>query len=211
MPTTLTLAPTGQVLHIPTQWGDVSLEQFVCLYAPRPESTSRPAEILCGLEAGALDALAADDVKYLANLLAFAVDPADVMGLLPTPGLPDIGTLPYGTLVEAQQHLEADPERPWLAYGPYVLALYRVQLTYGRYDAAKVAACVAALLASPVTESYADAAFFLNSWQRWRSDTLPTRPTPTTPKTLNSMPVAKNSVRGLARFSAWIQRRAARS
>lgn len=211
MPTTLTLAPTGQVLHIPTQWGDVSLGQFVRLYAPRPENTSRPAEILCGLEAGALDALAADDVKYLANLLAFAVDPADVLGLLPTPSLPDIGTLPYGTLVEAQQHLEADPDRRWLAYGPYVLALYRVQLAYGRYDAAKVAACEAALLAAPVTESYADAAFFLSSWQQWRSDTLPTRQTPTTPKRRKSTRVAKTWAHVLGRYLDWIQRQVAPS
>jgi hypothetical protein len=161
MPTPLTTlgGTLAQVLTLPRKWVDVSLEQFVALYAA-PDATHRAAEVLCGLEAGSLDNLAADDVKYLASLLAFATDPSPVLELLLTPNLPDIGNLPYGTLLLAQQHLEANPERPWLFYGPYLLALYRVQLAFGKYDAGKVAACEAALLAAPVTESYADAIFF---------------------------------------------------
>lgn len=215
MPTTLNLTtPDGtlvQVLTLPTKWADVSLAQFVTLYAGAPDATHRAAEVLCGLEAGALDALAADDVKYLATLLGFATDPSPVLELLPTPNLPDIGSLPYGTLLLAQQHLEANPERPWVFYGPYLLALYRVQLAFGKYDAGKVAACEAALLAAPVTESYADAAFFLSSYKAWLRDTPPTRPTTASPKTKSSTPALKGSRKGLGRFSAWMRSLAAPS
>jgi hypothetical protein len=215
MPATLNLTtPDGtlaQVLTLPTKWADVSLEQFVALYAAAPDATHRAAEVLCGLEAGGLDNLAADDVKYLATLLGFAADPSSVLELLPTPNLPDIGSLPYGTLLLAQQYLEANPERPWVFYGPYLLALYRVQLAFGKYDAGKVAACEAALLAAPVTESYADAAFFLSSYRAWLSDTPPTKPTTATQTTKNLTPVSKGSRKGSGRFSAWMRSRAAPS
>jgi hypothetical protein len=161
MPTTLTLQPTGQVLTVPTSWADVSLAQFVALHAPAEGEPRTAAELLLGLEAGALDDLHIDEVQYFTTLLAFAADPSPVLELLPTPGLPDVGSQPYGCLVDVQQRLEEEPDRPWLAHGPYLLALYRVQLTYGRYDASKVAACEAALLAAPVTEVYGDMAHFI--------------------------------------------------
>jgi hypothetical protein len=146
MPTILPLvsATTALALRVPTQWVDVTLAQFVALHAPEPDDTRRQAEVLCGLSAGYLDEMAADDVRYLANLLEFSLDITDVLALLPTPGLPDIGSLPYGILLEAQNHIEANPERPMLAHGPYLLALYRVQLAYGKYDRAKVEAALAA-------------------------------------------------------------------
>jgi hypothetical protein len=215
MPTTITLAtPDGaqvKVLTVRTQWADVSLAEFVALYTGGPEAPHRAAEVLCGLEPGGLDDLAADDVKYIAPLLAYAADPSPVLELLPTPGLPDIGSLPYGTLLLAQQHLESAPDKPWIFYGPYLLALYRVQMTFGKYDAGKVAACEAALLAAPVTESYADASFFLSSYKAWLSDTPPTKPTTTTTKTKNSTLASKPLRNGSGRFSGWMRRLAAPS
>ena len=215
MPTTLTLTtPDGATAHmltVPTQWRDVSLAQYVALMAPAADDTRRQAEVLCGLEAGALDQLAADDVAYLANLLAFAADPGPVLELLPTPGLPSVGSLPYGILLEAQQHMAADANRPWLAHGPYLLALYRVQLLWRKYDSAKVAACEAALLAAPVTESYADAAFFLSSYRTWLDASNPTKPTTTSPAAKRKKPATTNWLNGSGRFSAWMQRLRARS
>lgn len=193
MPITLTLQPTGQVLTVPTSWYDVTLATFLALQVPEPDDERRVAEVLLGLEAGGLDQLAADDVAYFANLLAFATDPADLYALLPTPGLPEVGSLPYGTLLMAQQRFAEVPERPWLASAAYLLALYRTQLTYGKYDSAKVAACEAALLAAPVTEVYPDAAFFLSSYRRYSSGTGPT-------KTTTSSPATKKSKRGMSKF-----------
>jgi hypothetical protein len=164
-----------------------------------------------GLEAGGLDDLAADDVQYIANLLAFAADPSPVLELLPTPGLPSVGSQPYGVLLLAQQRMEAEPERPWLAYSAHLLALYRVQQMWGKCDLSRVAACEAALLASPVTEVYADAAFFLNSYRTWLNDSPSTKPTTTSPQTTKSRRVLKNSATALRRFWASIWPRAATS
>jgi hypothetical protein len=202
MPTTLTLSPTGQVLTIPTKWADVTLAQFVALEAPEPGDERRPAEILLGLEANGLDQLAADDVRYLSNLLAFAAEPEDVYGLLPTPGLPEVGSLPYGTLLMAQQRFAESPERPWLTSAAYLLALYRVQLTYGKYDSAKVAACEAALLASPCTEVMPDASFFLNSYKQYLSGTAPKKTTTSNPPTKKSTLAMSKFRKGSGRFSA---------
>ena len=196
-------------LVVPTKWADVTLATFVAAFAPVPDDTRTMAEVLCGLAAGTLDRLAVRDVDYLANLLNFALDPAPVMALLPTPDLPDIGTLPYGTLLLANQYLEQHPDRPQLAYGPYLLALYRVQLVHGKYDEAKVAACLQALLDAPVTESYGDAAFFLASYNSWLSGTPPTPTTPASPKTKNWRREAKSWRRDSGRFSAWMRRLAA--
>ena len=213
MPTILPLrtATTALALSVPTQWADVTLAQYVALFAPAADDARRPAEVLCGLEAGYLDSLAASDVHYLGNLLAFAADPSDVQALLPTPGLPDLGSLPYGIWLEAQNHVEANAERPWLAHAPYLLALYRVQLAYGKYSAPKVAACEAALLASPVTESYADAAFFLSSYRQSASGTPPMKPTTTKPATRSWTQVARSWASALARCWASIWRPAAPS
>jgi hypothetical protein len=156
MPTTLTLQPTGQVLTVPTSWFDVTLAQFVALEASEPDDERRPAEILLGLAAYGLDQLAADDVRYIANLIDFANEPEDVYELHPTPGLPEVGGLPWGTLLMAQQHFSDNPEQPWLRSAAYLLALYRVQMTYGKYDSKRVATCEAALLESPCTEVLAD-------------------------------------------------------
>lgn len=206
MPTTLTLHPTGQVLTVPTSWYDVTLATFVALQAPEPEDLRRPAEVLLGLDAGALDQLAADDVAYFANLLGFATEPEDVYALLPTPGLPEVGTLPYGTLLMAQQRFAADPEASWLRSAAYLLALYRVQMTYGKYDSKRVAACEAALLASPCTEAYPDAAFFLSSYRRYSNATGPMTRTTSSPATKKSKRVTSKSASGSGRCSAWMQR-----
>ena len=189
MPTTLTLiTPDGQpaqVLTVPTSWADVSLAQFVALHAPTPGDERTAAELLLGLPAGGLGQLAADDVPYLANMLAFAQDASPVLALLPTPGLPDVGSLPYGTLLLAQAVFEAEPDRPALAYGPNLLALYRSQMVLGKYNGDHVAACLAALLAAPVTESYADLSHFLQACRNWQPGTRQTTPTTASPKTRN--------------------------
>jgi hypothetical protein len=210
MPFSLTLTtPDGQpaqVLTVPTQWADVTLGQYVALQAPEPDDERRPAEILLGLEAGGLDQLAADDVKYLSNLLAFSQDASDVEALLPAPGLPDIGTLPFGILLLAQQYVENMPDSAPVAYGPHLCALYRVQLAYGKYDQAKVEACEAALLASSCVEAAADCAFFLSSYQNWQRATRPMRRMSPSPMTTKKRRVMTGLQRGTARFSAWIRR-----
>lgn len=207
MPIPITLTAHGQpaqVLTVPTSWADVTLATFVTLHAPEPGEQCTAAELLLGLPAGGLGQLAADDVPYLANLLEFANDPSPVLELLPTPGLPDVGTLPYGTLVMAQQHLLANAERPMLASAPYLLALYRVQLAYGKYDEAKVAACLAALLAAPVTECYGDLSHFLQACRTWQPGTRQARPTTLTPMTKNSTPTrTRRWLSALGLSSAW--------
>ena len=210
MPTTLPLS-NGQELPVPTRWADVTLAQFVALHAAKDDDTRRPAEVLCNLPAGGLDDLAADDVQYLFNLLAFSLDTADILDLQPPADLPGIGSLPYGLVLEAQDYIRANPERSWMAYAPYLLALYRVHLTFGNYSKAKVAACLAALLAAPVTENYAEAAFFLNSFKTYLLGTPLTPTTKSNRKTRRLMPGASGSAKGSGRFSAWIRRLAAAS
>jgi hypothetical protein len=207
MSTTLTLHPTARVLTVPTSWADVSLAQFVALHAPEADDERRPAELLLSLEAGGLDQLAADDVQYLSNLLAFASDASDMEALLPTPGLPDVGSLPWGCLVLCQQQFEANAERPALASLPYVLALYRCQLRYGNTD--RLDQVLAAVLAAPVTEVYADGAFFLAAARRSRSGTPPTKATTQSPTTTSLKPVARSWRRALGLRWPWTRWRAA--
>jgi hypothetical protein len=200
MPTTLTLTAPGQpaqALAVPTSWADVSLAHFVALHAPEPGEQRTATELLTGLDAGALGQLAADDVVYLSNLLAFASDPGDVEALLPAPGLPDVGTLPWGVLVLCQQQFEANAERPALASLPYVLAAYRCQLLHGNTD--RLEQVLAQVLAAPVTEAYADGAFFLAAAHRSLSGTSQTKATTTSQPTKKSKPVA----RIWQRVSAW--------
>jgi len=178
----------GQVLPVPTKWADVTLGQYVSLVAPEPGEPRTVAELLLGLEADGLDALAADDVPYIANLIAFAGDSSPLLELLPPPGLPDVGTLPWGCLVLVQQHFAAHPDRPDLFHLPYVLSVYRTQLAWGKVVEAKRAACEAALLASPVTECYAEGSFFLTACRKWSADTPPTKPTKMSPAMRNSKP-----------------------
>ncbi|MGI4819893.1 MAG: hypothetical protein ACRYFV_01670 [Janthinobacterium lividum] len=215
MPYRLTLASTAPfqdlIVDVPTSWADVPLSVFLDVVAPLPDDSRMQAETLCGLPAGTLDALAAQDAVYLQNLLAFSQDASDVLAQLPTPGLPDIGTLPYGQLMMAQSYLEQNPDRPALAYGPYLCALYRTYLTWGKFDEAKVSACLAALLASPVLDVYADCSFFLNSYRQLRSGTPRTPTTTKTPKTKRLTQAASRLVKGSDRFSVWMRRLAAAS
>jgi hypothetical protein len=205
----LLTTPAGQptqTLTVPTQWRDVSLAQYVALYAPEPDDQRSRADVLCGLEAGGFNNLAVQDVPFISNLLEFSLDPSDVLELLPTPGLPDIASLPFGTLLAAQQYVESLPDRQPIAYGPYLLALYRTQMTWGKYSEAKVEACLAMLLASPCTEVAADASFFLKAYQRSLKIThlTPrTLPTPTITKRRQAMSGFQNAS---ARCSAWIRR-----
>lgn len=213
MPTSLTLttpdASESWPVTVPTRWADVSLAQYVALYT-QPDAS--PVEVLCGLPAGTLERLSVQAVGHLATLLDFATDPNPVLELLPTPGLPDIGSLSYGTLLLAQQYLAANPDKPALFYMPRLLALYRQTMLWGHADNAdRLAACEAALLAGPVTEAYPDAAFFLASLRRLQSGMPPTPTTSPRPKTRSSKPGAKSSVNGSGRFSAWMRRLAAPS
>ena len=193
---------------VPTRWADVSLAQFVTLYT-QPDAA--PVEVLCQLPAGTLERLSVQAVEQLATLLTFATDTSPVLEALPTPGLPDIGSLSYGTLLLAQQYLTANPARPASFYMPRLLALYRMELVYGKYLAAKVTACEAALLATPVTETYPDAAFFLASLRRLQRGTPPTSPTTASPAMKSSTRAVKSWAKGSGRFSAWMRRLAAPS
>lgn len=184
MPTTLTLQPTGQQLTVPTKWADVSLQQFIDLFAPMPGDKRVKAELLCGLPAGGLDQLAINDVRFILPLIEFVEDPADVLVLLPTPGLPDVGSLPWGCLTLVQQRFAQHSNRDQLVHLSYLLAVYRSQLTWG--DTSRVDAIEAALLASPVTEVYADGAAFLAAWKNWSLATPQTPPTTPSPATKNS-------------------------
>lgn len=197
MPTTLTLSPTGQTLTVPTRWADVSFEQFVALLAPPADETRTTADILLGLEAGALDQLAAADVAYLGHLLTFALDPTPVTELLPTPGLPDPGRLPWGCLVLCQQHYEAQADRPELVSLPFVLAVYRCQMRYGSTE--RLEEMLAEVLVAPVTETYPDAAFFHAAWPRSRSATPPTSATTTSLPTKKLKPARPTWLSALGR------------
>ncbi|MGI4884267.1 MAG: hypothetical protein ACRYFR_04840 [Janthinobacterium lividum] len=202
-----------QVLPVPTSWADVTLAQYVALFAPAPDEARTAAELLCGLPAGYLGALAANDVGYLANLLAFAADPSPVLERLPTPGLVDVGSLPWGVLLLAQQALGEQPDRALLAYGPRILALYRTQLAFGSpLNLDRVDACEAALLAAPVTESYADLSHFLQACRKWSPGTPRTKTkTPTTQPTKKSKPAMTPLRNASGRFSAWIRQAMATS
>ncbi|MDO7888158.1 hypothetical protein [Hymenobacter cheonanensis] len=215
MPTTLRLVtPDGTVAHtlrVPTQWADVTLAQFVALHAAAPDDHRTVAEVLLGLEAGALNQLAADDVPLIAGLLTFASDPSPVLELLPTPGLPDVGGLPYGCLLLCQQQFEANAERPDLASLPYLLAVYRCQLTYGTIDSERVAKLLEQLLAAPVTEVYADGAHFLAACRNWQPGTRQTKPMSSSPKTRKSMRGVRTWLQGLGLPSHWTRSPAATS
>jgi hypothetical protein len=191
MPTTITLQPTGQTVSVPTKWADVPLSRFLLLNGcAEPSDERSAAEVLLSLEAHALDHLLADDVHYLHTLLAFAQDPGDVLALLPTPDLPDVGQLPYGSLLLAQQVLTDNAERSWLASGPRILAIYRQTMLWGNADSApRLAACEEALLAAPVTEVYADMAAFSTALRMHLSGTAPKRPTKTSAQMKRKKPI----------------------
>lgn len=205
MPTTLTLTtPDGQpaqTLTVPTKWADVTLAHYVALLAPAPDEQRTAAELLLGLDAGGLGQLAVDDVQYIANLIEFASDPSPVLELLSTPGLPDVGTQPWGCLVLCQEHFRENEERPALASLPYVLAVYRCQLTHGNTN--QLEAMLAQVLAQPVTEVYADAAFFLAAARRSLSGTRQTKATKATPATKSSKPAASSWLSSLGLRLPW--------
>lgn len=201
MPTTLTLQPTGQVLNVPTSWADVTLAQFVALHAPEPGEQRTVAELLLGLEAGALNQLAADDVPLIANLIAFAQDTSEVEALLPTPALPEVGGLPWGVLVLCQNQFQANAERPALASLPYVLAAYRCQLRYGNTD--RLEQVLAQVLAAPVVEVYADGMAFTSACQRSLSGTPRKTATTTSQPTKKSKPAASTWRSGLGLRWPW--------
>lgn len=195
MPFPLTLTPTNQRLLVPTSWADVPFGAFCDLLAPVEGEPRTAAEILLGLDAGALNQLAADDVGYIANLLAFAADPGPVLELLPPPSLPDVGSLPWGCLSLVQSRLASEPERPPLVHLPYVLAVYRAQLTYGSTDRAE--ALEAELRLAPCTEVYPEAQAFYSACRRSLSGTPQTRATKPTTTTKNSTPGSKSWLSGL--------------
>lgn len=214
MPTTINLlTPDGTVaktLVCPTQWADVSFQTFCDLLAPEPDDTRTAAEVLLGLKAGGLGQLAADDVPLIANLLAFTEHVEDVTQLLPPPGQNyEVGSLPYGCLLLVQQHMEANAERPLLASLPYVLAVYRCQRTWRSTD--RLAETLAAVLAAPVTETWAEAQNFTQACLIWRAGTRPKTPTLTSPKTRSLTPAQKTWLSGLGLRFPWTRSPAAAS
>lgn len=159
MPATLHLttpdSPTPRAITVPTAWPEVSLAQFVALFAPAPDEARHLAEILAGLPAGTVGDLTLAAGQQLEQQLAFAADPAAVLALAPPAAGPNVGGSSFGAWLLAQQCLEAAPGRPWLASGAALLAIYRCEALHGMHSARKARACEAALLAAPVTESYA--------------------------------------------------------
>lgn len=202
MPTALTLTTADNAeswpVTVPTKWADVPMFQFVHLYGV-PNQHLAPAEILCNLPAGTLERLSVQAVTMLAILLDFANDPADVLELLPTPSLPDVGSMSYGSLSLVQQRVSAEPEATPLSHMAYILAIYRMEMLWGKYDPVKVLACEAALLLAPCTEVYPDASAFLSSWSNSLKGTNPTKTTTPNPSQRSTKRAVTNWANALAR------------
>lgn len=197
----LLLTPTdgsaGLPLAIPARWDEVTLATYLEF---RGSDESILAAIT-GLDMEAVGRLAADDVTYVANCLAFMADPAPLLELMPSSDLPEVGASPYGLLMLATQHVESLPEgTPGMVAAPYLYALYRCQQLYGKADDAKVEAMRVAVLGEPVTKVFADVAFFLKSWRRATAGTPPRPRTQLSPKKLNTKPVLKTFLSGLGLF-----------
>lgn len=186
---------------LPTGWHEVTMATYLRTLTPHPTDTL--LSVLSGLSPAVIDQLQADDVTMLCTTLAFALDHTGLLELElePSPGLPDVGAQPYGLLALATAHINGlDEGVPALAAGPYLCALYRTHQVFGKTPDEKVASAEAAILASPVTEVYADCAAFLRGWS---SSTHATKRTPTTTspsKTRKWKPGLRSWLSGLGLF-----------
>jgi hypothetical protein len=166
MPATIILtAADGQVIEsvtIPTSWADVTLSQYLALGKP---GVSSPASVLTGLPPELLESLPDAVGAELGRYLSFALDHEVLLELLPTPGLFEIANCAYGLYQQAEQYEPEYPGAPALACGAYLYALYR-NPTSSTMDRELLALAHAAVLARPVTEVYADCAYFLASYKR---------------------------------------------
>lgn len=167
---------------LPTGWHEVTMATYLRLLTPHP--TDSLLSILSGLVPAVIDQLQADDVVLLADTLSFALDHTELLELPPSPGLPDVGSAPYGLLQLATLAVNNLPEgAPALAAGPYLAALYRMHQVWGVADDAKVAAAEAAILASPCTEVVADCFFLLKGYNSCMSGMSRTQTMPSNSKT----------------------------
>lgn len=189
---TLTSGAETIVLHVPTTWDDVTLQQYIDWQCSEQPTVC----CLAGITPPQLAALAWQDAEYLLHLLAFAAE-------VPTPplseGLTDPGAATYGQLVLANQHFEQNPGKPAIWYAPYLYALYRCREVYGRNDQGKEAAMREAILQAPVGRCLSEVLFMWAAWQISLSATLPTPPTSLIPPTTKTKPGWKSWGSGLGK------------
>ena len=155
-------SPTPRAITVPASWADVSTAQYLALQAPDAPWLA----VLTGLAPELLARLRDADAALLTARLAFALDAAPLRALLPTPGLYEVGNCLYGLLLRFEQFLGQHPDAPALAYGAYLCALYRNPVLPSQLDEPTLAAAHAAVLAAPITETFADAQHLLASYTR---------------------------------------------
>jgi hypothetical protein len=205
MPQHFTLTPAdgsdALAITVPTSWADVALDTFLSLQAAglgEPELLA----LLLDLDVATVERISANDAAYLINCLGFVMDASELYERPHAPDLPYIGPSPYGLLAVAQQHVQALPEgSPALAAAPFLYALYRSHQIYGKVDDAKLEAMRLAVLAAPVTEVFADVAFFLQSYRRATSGISQSQKTLSSPKKKNTKRGWKSWVRDLVSSS----------
>ncbi|MVN78089.1 hypothetical protein GO988_17300 [Hymenobacter sp. HMF4947] len=164
------IAADGTKTHaMPTRWADLTVA--TCVQLARPDSP--PIEqVLSGLTVEQVTQLSEDEQATLTRQLLFFFDIEPLQQLQPTPGLFEVGHCAYGRYCQAQEWLATQSSAPELARGAYLYALFR-HPTSSRATDQELAAAHAVVLASPVTEVYADCLFFLASYERALSGNLP--------------------------------------
>lgn len=178
MPASFTLIIDGQPklgLTVPTSWADVTTAQYLALQAPAAPWLA----VLTGLAPAQVASLSEDAAALLTDRLAFAFDAAPLRELLPTPNLYEVGNCLYGLLLRFEQFLGQHPAAPALTYGAYLCALYQNPVLPSLLDEPALAAAHAAVLATPITETFADAQHLLASYARAQDGS--TRPGPRQP------------------------------
>lgn len=204
MPAYYTLTSTAPdtppvALTLPTGWHEVTMATYLRTITPHP--TDSLLSILSGLAPDVINQLQADDVTMLCHTIAFALDHTELLELEPSPGLPDVGAQPYGLLAVATAHVNGlDEGVPAIAAGPYLCALYRTHAMFGQMPDKRVTSVEAAILASPVTEVYADSAAFLRGWSNSTSATKRTPTTISNSKMPSSTPASRSWLKGLGLF-----------
>lgn len=174
MPDILILtSPDGSEAHrvtLPTSWADVTTAQYLALLEPTAPWVAQ----LTGLAPDVLASLSEGDAVLLTDRLSFALEHGPLLQLLPTPALYEVGNCCYGLLLRSEEFLAAHPDVPALMYGAYLCALYRGPLLPDALDKEILAGAYAAVLAAPITETFADAQHLLASYAHAKDgSTLP--------------------------------------
>lgn len=183
-------------LSVPTSWMDVTLQQYIDWQC----SSEPDVCALAGITQPQLDRLAWQDAAYLVNLLAFSAQHPDSPV---SPDLKDPGSATYGQLLLATQYFEAHPGKPDVWYAPYLYALYRSRVVYGRYDEDKMEQMRAAILLEPVGACFGDVTFIWAAWLLSMRATPPPPKTMPSPKRKSTRQALRNWVSGLGRCLPW--------